>query len=38
MSFLDKEGSRGRITVKVMMKWSVRRSDLVQLIKQLHEL
>ena len=37
MSFLDKEGRRGRITIKGMMKWSVRRSDLVQLIKQLHE-
>ena len=37
MSFLDTEGSRGKITVKVMIKWSVRRSDLIQLIKQLHE-
>ena len=35
--FLDKEESIGRTNVKVMMKWSVRRSDLVRLIKKLHE-
>ena len=37
MNFLDKGESRGRITVKVMMKSYVRKSDLVKLIKQLHE-